>query len=183
MVYMLTNLYESILFIWEHQLNYTNTWRFVSMRMRSRANQSSAEESDILSNEEQQKVIEQLRVEAVSQSGFFRNIFFLIFLSVALAFLICFGYSLTQPWSLSHQQHFRDKVPHNAFLLYYALSSYCFIVAGLLVKVATKFIFNFYLLSLLIFSLNVLSIFRIPLTLHWFKSTGTVGMALVFSYY
>lgn len=103
--------------------------------MRSRANGPSNSEVEILSTEEQQKVIDELKKEASQQSGFFRHVFFVIFMGVAIAFLICLGYSFVQPWSLMHQQHFKDKIPHAAFLLYYALSAYCFIVAGLLVKV------------------------------------------------
>eukprot|EP01033_Poteriospumella_lacustris_P000102 gene102-gene273 len=102
--------------------------------MRSRANGPSNNEVEILSTEEQQKVIDELKTEASQQSGFFRNVFFVIFMGVAIAFLVCLGYSFVQPWSLMHQQHFKDKIPHAAFLLYYALSAYCFIVAGLLVK-------------------------------------------------
>lgn len=104
--------------------------------MRSRANGPSNNEVEILSTEEQQKVIDELKTEASQQSGFFRNVFFVIFMGVAIAFLVCLGYSFVQPWSLMHQQHFKDKIPHAAFLLYYALSAYCFIVAGLLVKVS-----------------------------------------------
>lgn len=104
--------------------------------MRSRANGPSTNEVEILSTEDQQKVIDELKAEASQQSGFFRNAFFVIFMGVAFAFLICLGYSFVQPWGLMHQQHFKDKIPHAAFLLYYALSAYCFVVAGLLVKVS-----------------------------------------------
>lgn len=113
------------------------------MRMRSRGGQNLSEGNEILSNEEQQKIIDELKGEASKQASHFRGIFSFIFLSIAAIFGVCFGYCMYQPWGLLHQKHFIDKIPHNAFLLYYALSSYCFVVAGLLVKVPKKFIYSF----------------------------------------
>lgn len=105
--------------------------------MRSRGSQQNTGNEDILSEEDQQKVISELKEEASSQADYFRKVFFAIFITVSAVFLICLGYSFYWPWGLMHQQHFKDKVSHNAFLLYYALSAYCFLVAGLLVKVGS----------------------------------------------
>jgi hypothetical protein len=101
--------------------------------MRSRGATSKSED-EILSNEEQQKIIDDLKSEASNQSNYFRKVFSFIFMSIAAVFGICLCYSWYQPWGLYHQQHFVDKIPHAAFLAYYTLSMYCFVVAGLLVK-------------------------------------------------
>lgn len=104
------------------------------MSMRSRGATGKSEE-EILSNEEQQKIIDDLKSQASQQSNLFRKVFSFIFFSIAAAFGICLCFSWYQPWIFLHQQHFKDKLPHAAFLVYYALSMYCFVIAGLLVKV------------------------------------------------
>lgn len=156
------------------------------MRMRSRASgPASNEEVEILSTEEQQRVIDELKTEASRQSGFFRNVFYVIFMGVAIAFLICLGYSFVQPWGLLHQQHFKDKIPHAAFLLYYALSAYCFIVAGLLVKVC--FVFSIHVvtvasLSLLLPGSNALNVdTNKPLQWLWSWLDNFLGLESCFS--
>lgn len=106
--------------------------------MRSRGATSKSED-EILSNEEQQKIIDDLKSEASNQSNYFRKVFSFIFMSIAAVFGICLCYSWYQPWGLYHQQHFVDKIPHVAFLAYYTLSMYCFVVAGLLVKVGFNY--------------------------------------------
>lgn len=100
-----------------------------------RASTLAKDAVEILSNEEQQKVIDELKLQAESQTGTVRTIFYVLFLGIAIIFGFCLIMTTYNPWSLQHQFHFKDLVPHWAFQVYYLFSAYCFIVAALLVKV------------------------------------------------
>lgn len=113
------------------------------MRSRTGVGRSSPatnESVEILSNEEQQKVIDELKGEAATQSNIFRQIFSILFLVIAGLFCFCFGYSFNQPWALHHQIAFKDLVTHETFLAYYCLSAYCFVIASLLVRVSSSIV-------------------------------------------
>lgn len=100
-----------------------------------RASTSVKETVEILSNEEQQKIIDELKLQAESQTGSARTIFHILFLGIAAMFVFCLVLTTYLPWSIQHQFHFKDLVPHWAFQAYYLFSAYCFLVAALLVKV------------------------------------------------
>jgi hypothetical protein len=96
---------------------------------------SSSDTPEIISSEEQQKLIDDLKQQASSQTKTFRFYFYLLFLFIAGLFLVGFVCMTYYPWQLDHQRHFQSLIPVWAFQIYYLFSAYCFYVAAQLVNV------------------------------------------------
>eukprot|EP01031_Cornospumella_fuschlensis_P029653 gene29653-35795_t len=72
------------------------------------------DDEEVLDEAEQNKIIEDLTSQAAQLSSSTRN--------------------SNNPWSMEHQRHFREVVPHSLFLTYYAASSFCFAIAAVVVQ-------------------------------------------------
>lgn len=97
---------------------------------------SSQQGAQPLTEDEQDKIIENLKKEAKQQMQTIRNYFSFIFAFVAVLFIVLTVYTsedpyiLTQPMKLTHLQE------HELIILYYVSSSICFAVSALVVKVS-----------------------------------------------
>jgi hypothetical protein len=96
---------------------------------------SSGEATAPIDEDEQDKIADELKLQALAQSTSFRNIFHYIFLVVVLILFICLLYSIFSPWEIDHQQVFKDLLPIYGFFSYYCASMFCFLVAAMIVKV------------------------------------------------
>jgi uncharacterized membrane protein len=137
----------------------------VRKRMR-RSNELDATEDEtipILSEEEQEKLINEVKDEANQQSDLFRNIFAGLFIVIGIIFIICGLITFNEPYKLEHQKHFRSLVPVEFFLIYYVGSAFCFGVAAAVARVRLPVFFSFLLfmlplcLSCLLLSFNLVS--------------------------
>ncbi len=88
-----------------------------------------------LDEDQQTQVIEELKAQAEQQTHTQREIFYYIFVVIAIIFLACLSYSLTSPWEMNHQSHFQGHIPHWWFTLFYVCSTYCYAIAASIVKV------------------------------------------------
>lgn len=107
-----------------------------------RSTSIKGEQIEILSTDQQEEVIEELRAQAASQTSTARFCFHVLFLGIALIFVVCIFFSARYPWVMDHQRHFKDILPHWGFQLYYATSAACFMIAALLVKVGNFCMFQ-----------------------------------------
>ena len=107
--------------------------------MKNRGNSSSNIDgsNEVLTEEEQKKIIEDMKQEASQQADYFRKLFSLLFIIIALIFMIVAFLSFIRPFTLEHQRHFAELVPLEFFLIYYIGSAFCFIVAALVARVST----------------------------------------------
>lgn len=107
--------------------------------MKNRGNSSSNSDgnSEMLTEEEQKKIIEDMKQEASQQADYFRKLFSLLFIIIALIFIIIAFLSFIRPFTLEHQRHFAELVPLEFFLIYYIGSAFCFTVAALVARVST----------------------------------------------
>jgi hypothetical protein len=124
-------------------------------------NSTSRDEDDdettpILSEEEQVKIIEDMKLEAIQQTETFRKIFSAIFVIVAIIFIICTALAFNEPYKLHHQKHFADLVPNEFFLAYYVGSSFCFIVAALVARVSALISYHHNRLTFLSSSIHMI---------------------------
>jgi hypothetical protein len=134
----------------------------VKRRMR-RSNELDATEDEtipILSEEEQEKIISEVKDEANLQSDLFRKIFSGLFIIIAVIFIICGLITFNEPYKMEHQKHFRSLVPVEFFLIYYVGSAFCFCVAAAVARVI-KLISAFYFHSLMLFCLVWLFLFSL----------------------
>eukprot|EP01040_Poterioochromonas_malhamensis_P007532 gene7532-8130_t len=104
--------------------------------MKNRGNSSSNIDgsNEVLTEEEQKKIIEDMKQEASQQADYFRKLFSLLFIIIALIFMIVAFLSFIRPFTLEHQRHFAELVPLEFFLIYYIGSAFCFIVAALVAR-------------------------------------------------
>lgn len=93
-------------------------------------------DSSILSEEEQSKVLEDLRYEASMQNQFTRKAFAFLFYLVAIILTTTVIYSALFPWELQHQKPFEHIISNKIFELFYCGSIYCVLVASLIVDLS-----------------------------------------------
>jgi hypothetical protein len=98
-----------------------------------------SERTPILTDEEQRKMIDDMKEQAIQQTEGFRKMFSGIFIVFALIFVVCGVVTLNEPYKFDHQKHFADMVPVEFFLIYYLGSTFCFIVAALVARVRNFF--------------------------------------------
>lgn len=99
-------------------------------------NEAAAATVTPLDEDEQNKITEELRMQAIAQSTSIRSIFHYIFLVVVMILFICLLYSIFSPWEMDHQAVFKDLLPIYGFFSYYCGSMFCFAVAAMIVKVS-----------------------------------------------
>ena len=110
------------------------------MRLRAskapgRASKGGQQEEDrVLDEEEQDRVVAEMRKDVERQIGNARKYFYGLLLALCVIMLTCLVYSTLHPFEMEHQAHFKEHVPHWAFQLYYFVSSLCFLLAALTAK-------------------------------------------------
>ena len=100
-------------------------------------------DEEVLDEAEQNKIIEDLTSQAAQLSSSTRKFFMWLFIFISGCFFFCIVHSSNNPWSMEHQRHFREVVPHSLFLTYYAASSFCFAIAAVVVQVSRHLMFLF----------------------------------------
>lgn len=95
------------------------------------------EDGEVLDETEQNKIIEDLTSQAAQLSDSTRKMFMWLFIIISAGFFFCVVHSTNNPWSMEHQRHFRELVPHFLFQVYYAASSFCFAIAAVVIQVGT----------------------------------------------
>ena len=86
---------------------------------------------DPLDEEQQEKVVAELRATAERQAANARRMFFILYKLIVCIFLFCFGFSYFYPWEIAHQTVFYGMVPLMAFHVYYVAMAIVFFIAGL----------------------------------------------------
>lgn len=99
------------------------------------SNNSNKDEHILLDESEQNQIIEELKTSASFQSSTTRQLFAVLFVTIAVIFLVCLGHSLYEPWKMEHQKHFKEILPHWIFLGYYLASAFCFFISAIVVLV------------------------------------------------
>ena len=89
-----------------------------------------------LDEQEQQHIIDDLKLQAAKQTQANRQVFSMLFYCIAAIFTVCAVYTLYYPWTMEHQRHFKELLPSWAFLSYYVGSAFWFVVAGMVAKVS-----------------------------------------------
>lgn len=95
----------------------------------------SNDSSVVMSEEEQNKIIDDLKLEAQNQTKTIRYAFHIVFLVVALILFVCFFYTMYSPWEFEHQKHFKGLFKLEIFQVFYLCSGYCFFISAYLVQV------------------------------------------------
>ena len=95
---------------------------------------SSHKDAELLDEAEQQRQMDEIRATVNRQTSQARRVFHAVLLVVAVLLSTCFIYNMLFPFEMEHQQHFRDKVPHLAFQLYYLAATLCLVFAALVAK-------------------------------------------------
>jgi len=90
---------------------------------------------ELLDESEQDKIIDDLKQEAYSQSQWNREVFHYLYLAVSMLYVVCMYYTYQIPYSMGHQRIFEDVVQIRSFYVFYTGSVYCSIVAAFIVKV------------------------------------------------
>ena len=84
-----------------------------------------------LDEEQQEKVVAELRATAKRQAASARRIFSILYKFIVCVFLFCFGYSNFYPWEIAHQSVFYGMVPLLVFHVYYVAMAIIFFIAAL----------------------------------------------------
>ena len=90
---------------------------------------------ELLDESEQDKIIDDLKQEAHSQSRWNREVFHYLYLAVSMLYVVCLYYTYHIPYSMGHQRIFEEVVQIRSFYVFYTGSVYCSIVAAFIVKV------------------------------------------------
>jgi hypothetical protein len=88
-----------------------------------------------MDEQEQVRVINELKAQATTQTQQSRYQFSMLFMLFAGVFCISAVYSTFYPWQMEHQKHFQTILPHWIFVAHYMVSAFCFYVSALVVKV------------------------------------------------
>ncbi|RYH08595.1 hypothetical protein EON65_40780 [archaeon] len=102
------------------------------------------DDEDVLDEAEQNKIIEDLTSQAAQLSSSTRKMFMILFIAISGAFFFCIVHSTNNPWSMEHQRHFREIVPHVLFQVYYAASAFCFAIAAVVIQVSKHIMYFAY---------------------------------------
>jgi hypothetical protein len=102
---------------------------------RSGSGSKDADDAEILSPEEQDKVIRIMKEEMESHNRFIRSAFTVVFSGVALVFLFCLAAFLHEPWTMVHQQRFEGQVSAISMMIYYGVSAVAFAISAAICKV------------------------------------------------
>lgn len=94
-----------------------------------------AEQVEVLSSEQQDKVLQELRDTMTAQNRAIRISFGAIFYFVAAVYCFCLLSFVHEPWSLVHQQRFEFHVAAPALLLYYGVAGLIFVFCALVCQV------------------------------------------------
>lgn len=94
---------------------------------------------ELLDESEQDKIIDDLKQEAYSQSQWNREVFHYLYLAVSMLYVVCMYYTYQIPYSMGHQRIFEDVVQIRSFYVFYTGSVYCSIVAAFIVKRSYSF--------------------------------------------
>ena len=88
-----------------------------------------------LDSDEQDKIITELREQAIAQAEWAKSVLFYLFLMIAIGFAIMSVATILSPWQISHQSVFKDLLSIEVFEVYYAVSSINTAVLAFAVKV------------------------------------------------
>ena len=84
----------------------------------------------ILDEDEQTKITNDIKSQAITQSYTHRRIFQYLFYFIAFIYMICIYFTIQNPYELEHQKLFNDKVSIFTFHIFYISSIYCTIIAS-----------------------------------------------------
>lgn len=99
------------------------------------SNAKSADSADILDTNEQEKVVDELRLEAQRQTDKARSMFQVLLWTAAVGFAGCFISGFWAPWAMDHEYVFRSLIPYELFQVYYFGSAITFSILAVIVKV------------------------------------------------
>ena len=119
----------------EHSSLYNSESLRSRTRMALRKISHSEERAIPIDDDEQVKIITELREKAANHATSTRFWFCNIFRVIAVLLHITLLYSFWFPWSLEHQKHFEGIVPHRLFQAFYVVSIYIAITASEIMKV------------------------------------------------
>lgn len=94
---------------------------------------------EVLTSDEQDRVIQELHDTMAAQNRTIRLAFGVIFCFVAAIYCFCLLAFLHEPWSLVHQQRFEFTVAPSLLMSYYAISCAVFVVAALVCQVSSSY--------------------------------------------
>lgn len=95
--------------------------------------EASVNESLILTEEDQTKLLEEIRSEARKQTLFTRKAFAILYYLIAILLTSSAIYSFLFPWELHHQKYFKPIVSEEVFTIFYIGSIFCTLVSSLIV--------------------------------------------------
>ena len=116
------------------------SYQGMSHRKQSSIKSKWDDSSTPISEEEQSKILEDLRVQALIQSKNTRYIFNIIFLALFVLMLILLGNSIVYPWQMEHQKHFENISNIVSFIGLYSVTGLGFIASSLIASVSNWFI-------------------------------------------
>lgn len=97
-----------------------------------------ANDTDILDEQEQEEVLSTIRQDVERQIANARKYVHWTLLLLCVMMMTCLIYSARFPLEMEHQAHFRGKVPHWCFQIYYFGSGLCLFCTGLVAKLGHR---------------------------------------------
>ena len=99
-------------------------------------------ETLILTDEDQTKLLEEIRSEARKQDHFTRNAFSVLYFLIAALLTATTIYSFLFPWEMQHQKYFKPIVWEGGFEFFYIGSICCSLVSAFIVH-SSHYSFHF----------------------------------------
>ncbi len=91
---------------------------------------SEGDTDRLLTNDEQEEILNDIQKNMEKQNIFFRKSFAIILYVISAIFVFCLLSFMYEPWELIHQQRFEFLVPTKLFTLYYFVSAIVYIISG-----------------------------------------------------
>lgn len=110
---------------------------FRSKSSKIKTNESNIENIPILDEDEQDKIANEIKLQAITQSFNHRKVFQYVFYTITVIYVICIYFTIQSPYELEHQKLFYQKVSILNFHLFYIGSIYCKLVAANIVIVSS----------------------------------------------
>ena len=95
--------------------------------------EASVKETLILTDEDQTKLLEEIRSEARKQDLFTRNAFAVLYFLITALLIATTVYSFLFPWEMHHQKYFKPIVSEGVFEIFYIGSICCTLVSAFIV--------------------------------------------------
>lgn len=105
------------------------------MKRSTKQNDDENEYEVLLETSEQEKIISNLRQEAIQNSLQLRRAFSIVYCLLGLCFIYCLAKFIYDPWESIHQLRFKNSVPESYFCLYYIFTIYSFFRGATVIQV------------------------------------------------